>query len=104
MIKKLPAKLAVLKSFCYAHPAVLESLPLMREVDSPSGEDGGRETSGKDLSPSLLLRKIQPPSSEGAFGYSLFNRRAARWLTPRRPALLPSSAGLITTWAKLGMM
>ena len=65
MIKKLPAKLAVLKSFCYAHPAVLESLPLMREVDSPSGEDGGRETSGKDLSPSLLLRKIQPPRQRG---------------------------------------
>ena len=37
------------------------------EVDSPSGEDGGRETRREIFSPPVfLLRKNPAPSSEGA--------------------------------------
>ena len=41
----------------------------MREVDSPSGEDGGREANGKILSPSIFAAQKSSPLVRGGLGY-----------------------------------
>ena len=48
--------------------AAATSLPLMREVDSPLGEDGGRETRSANSLPQSFASQNPAPSSEGAFG------------------------------------
>ena len=48
---------------------------VLREVDSPSGEDGGREIRSEIVSPPVfLLRKNPAPSSEGAMGACVTGR------------------------------
>ena len=49
------------------------SLPLMREVDSPQGEDGGRER--KSLPQSFCCAKIQPPRQRGPLVRLCLERR-----------------------------
>ena len=44
-IKKTTGSVWFQKAFAMTSLAAAASLPLMREVDSPLGEDGGRETS-----------------------------------------------------------
>ena len=77
------------KALAMPSPTAAESLPLMRadfpvsgenvckadkrglEVDSPLGENGGRETSSANSLPQSFASQKPAPSSEGAFGAHL---------------------------------
>ena len=56
------------------NPTAAEGLPLMREVDSPLGEDGGRETSKDKSLPQSFALQNPAPSSEGAGVRCVHNR------------------------------
>ena len=58
-IKKTTGSVWFQKAFAMTSLAAAASLPLMREVDSPLGEDGGRETSiTNSLPQSFALRCV----------------------------------------------
>ena len=63
--------LVVLKRFRYAQSRRSGSLPLMREVDSPLGEDGGRETRSEIISPPVFCFAKSSPLVRGGLGCAL---------------------------------
>ena len=59
------------KSFRYTQSCHSGSLPLMREVDSPLGEDGGRETRSENISPPVFCFAKSSPLVRGGLGCAL---------------------------------
>ena len=76
------------KALAIPSPAAAESLPLTREVDSPSGEAGGRETRRKIFSPPVFCFAKASPLVRGGLGRCVYNRicgSGARHTSERKP-------------------